>query len=153
VVETLGRVPPMSQPPHVPLIPPPIQIPDDMPADKPADKPADPPRNHVIHIPLPLPLPILPTPSTNHDFPVLHYEYERCLFCSILLRPSRVSSDPHVCISCLFFATTFGYQEPLHCDICCRPAWRIHTFCRTVLCRWCLPHWLRCPKCRLPIEE
>ena len=152
----------MSQPPHVPhvphafpLIPPPIQIPDDMPDDTRADKRAE-PRNHVIHIslppPLPLPLP-LATPSTNHDFPILHYEYERCLFCSILLRPSRVSSDPHVCISCLFFATTFGYQEPLHCDICCRPAWRIHTFCRTVLCRWCLPHWLRCPKCRLPIEE
>jgi hypothetical protein len=25
--------------------------------------------------------------------------------------------------------------------------------CRTVLCRWCLPHWPRCPKCRLPTEE
>jgi hypothetical protein len=25
--------------------------------------------------------------------------------------------------------------------------------CRTVLCRWCLPHWPRCPTCRLPTEE
>lgn len=130
----------MSQPPHVPLIPPPIQI------------PVDEPRIPVISV-NPLPLVSLSSPST-YDFPITQpCEYERCLFCSILIRPSRVSSDPHVCISCLFFATTFGKQEPLHCDICCRPAWRIHTMCRTVLCRWCLPHWPRCPTCRLPIEE
>lgn len=134
--------------PHIPqafpLIPPPIQIPVDEPVAQ-----AAPSVN-------PLPLVSLPSPrpSTNYDFPTLQpYEYERCLLCSILIRPSRVSADPHVCISCHFFATTFGKQEPLHCDICCRPAWRIHTMCRTVLCRWCLPHWPRCPKCRLPTEE
>lgn len=142
----------MSQlPTHVPqafpLIPPPIQIPIDEP-----DAQAVP-----LRCPMnPLPLVSLPSPrpSTNYDFPTLQpYEYERCLLCSILIRPSRVSADPHVCISCHFFATTYGKEEPLHCDICCRPAWRIHTMCRTVLCRWCLPHWPRCPKCRLPTEE
>lgn len=123
-----------------PLIPPPIQIPDDSVSSRPS--------------PLPLPLPLPVSPPKHYDFPlVCPYEYERCLFCSILLRPSRVSDDPHVCMSCFFFATTFGKQEPLHCDICCRPAWRIHTICRTVICRWCLPHWPRCPKCRLPTEE
>ena len=130
-----------SFPRAFPLIPPPIQIP--------VDEPIEP--RHVN----PLPLISLPSPRpSTYDFPTLQpYEYERCLLCSILIRPSRVSSDPHVCISCLFFATTYGKQEPLHCDICCRPAWRIHTMCRTVLCRWCLPHWPRCPKCRLPTEE
>jgi hypothetical protein len=131
-----------------PLIPPPIQIPVDEPTTHAA------PRYPVNPLPL-VSLPTSPSPRpSTYDFPTLQpYEYERCLFCSILIRPSRVSSDPHVCISCLFFATTFGKQEPLHCDICCRPAWRIHTMCRTVLCRWCLPHWPRCPTCRLPTEE
>jgi hypothetical protein len=143
----------MSHPLHIPLIPPPIQIPVDEPTTHAAHA------AQAAHAVNPLPLVSLSlslslaSPST-YDFPTLQpYEYERCLFCSILIRPSRVSSDPHVCISCLFFATTFGKQEPLHCDICCRPAWRIHTMCRTVLCRWCLPHWPRCPTCRLPTEE
>ena len=94
--------------------------------------------------------------ASNHhyDFPVLNpAEYDRCVMCSILLRPSRVSFDPYVCESCLRLSISYGSCPPVYCGICCSPAWRIHRSCHYAMCHWCLYQWTHCPWCREPLEE
>lgn len=130
-----------------PLIPPPIKIPVDEP----------PFVRHIISVeknrPVAKDRPVMQNSQPqSYDFPVPEpYTYDRCMMCSILLHPSRISCYPFVCTSCVNISLFSRY--PICCSMCICPAWRIHRSCGYAMCNGCLYHWANCPRCMLPMEE